>query len=151
MQKEILLGLLDQNKKNCYSTFKNITPENSPLKLNQKTASIGFIYRHIGETANILSDFLGAETNVENTTIGQSDTGQHYDLETSRALIEQSYKVLEDIIKNTPDADWLEEIETSFLGTLPRIRVFSIILFHNSHHCGQIASAIVKGDPYGIS
>ncbi|WP_166919931.1 DinB family protein [Flavobacterium poyangense] len=146
MQKEILLALLDQNRFNCHATFKNITLENSHFKLNEKTASVGFIYRHIGETAIILGQSFGIATTVENTTIGQSDTGKEYDLQTSHAYLEQGFKILEDTIKNSSDSDWLEETEAPFLGTLSRIRLFSIILFHNSHHCGQIASAIVKGN-----
>jgi hypothetical protein len=146
MQKQILLDLLDHNRFVCNATFKNITPENSHFRLNKKTASVGFIYRHIGETANILGAFFGIKTDVENTTIGQSDTGKHYDLQTSHTFMEQGYKTLEDVINNSSDQDWFEEVETSFLGTVPRIKLLSIILFHNSHHCGQIASAIVKGN-----
>ncbi|MDX6188671.1 DinB family protein [Flavobacterium sp. Fl-318] len=146
MQKEMLLALLDQNRSNCYATFKNISAENIRFRLNEKTASVGFIYRHIGETALILGQSFGIETNVENTTIGQSDTGKEYDLQTSRALLEQGYKALEAVIENSSDKDWFEETEAPFLGTVSRIRLLSIILFHNSHHCGQIASAIVKGN-----
>ncbi|MBS7252355.1 DinB family protein [Flavobacterium branchiicola] len=146
MQKQILLDLLDHNRFVCNATFKKITPENSRFRLNEKTASVGFIYRHIGETANILGEFFGVKTDVENTTIGQSDTGKNYDLQTSHTFMEQGYKTLEDLIKNSSDQDWFEDVETSFLGTVPRMKLLSIILFHNSHHCGQIASAIVKGN-----
>lgn len=146
MQKEILLSLLDQNRKGCRATFKHINEENIHFRLTEKTASVGFIYQHIGETANILGQSFGFETNVENTTIGQSDTGKNYDLQTSHQLIEQGYTILEDAIQNCADTDWLEEIEAPFFGAIQRIRLFSIILFHNSHHCGQIASALVKGN-----
>ncbi|KAF2082999.1 DinB family protein [Flavobacterium sharifuzzamanii] len=146
MQKEILFGLLDQNRKGCQATFKNITEENATFRLTEKTASVGFIYQHIGETANILGQAFGTETNVENTTIGQSDTGNKYDLETSHQLIEQGYQMLENTIKKSLDSDWFEEIEAPFFGKIQKLKLFSIILFHNSHHCGQIASAIVKGN-----
>ncbi|MDQ8014456.1 MAG: DinB family protein [Flavobacterium nitrogenifigens] len=146
MQKEILFGLLDQNRKGCQATFKNITEKNATFRLTEKTASVGFIYQHIGETANILGQAFGTETNIENTTIGQSDTGNKYDLETSHQLIEQGYQMLENTIQKSLDSDWLEEIEAPFFGKIQKLKLFSIILFHNSHHCGQIASAIVKGN-----
>ncbi|MES2417074.1 MAG: DinB family protein [Bacteroidota bacterium] len=148
MQKEILLEILDQNQSNCAFTFKDINEENINFRLNENTASVGFIYRHIGETTNTLGRFLGMETDVMDTTMGQLDNGQRYDLEMSHKLMEQGYKMLAALIKNLPDEDWLEEVEASFFGKISRIRLFSIVLFHNSHHCGQIASAIVKGKAY---
>jgi hypothetical protein len=47
--------------------------------LNDKTASIGFIYRHIGETMNLFGQFFGIPTDVINTTMGQTDIGQVFD------------------------------------------------------------------------
>lgn len=145
MQKDILLEMLEQNRFNCSYTFKDINTENVNFRLNEKTASVGFIYRHIGETTNTLGQFLGFEIDVQPTTIGQTDIGKKYDLETSHLLFEQGYARLKDIIKNTPDKDWLKEIDTPFLGKTSKTKLLSFILFHNSHHCGQIASAVVKG------
>jgi uncharacterized damage-inducible protein DinB len=145
MQKEILSQLLGQNHKDCSYFCKNINAESIDFRLTEQTASVGFIYRHIGETANLIGQFFGYETTVEGTTIGQKDTGQQYDLETSRMYFEKGYNILEELIADTSDKEWLEEIETPWFGKISRIKLFSVLLFHNSHHCGQISSALLKG------
>jgi uncharacterized damage-inducible protein DinB len=148
MQKEILLQLLEQNRKDCSHFCKNINAENIDFRLTEQTASVGFIYRHIGETANLIGQFFGYETTAEGTTIGQIDTGKHYDHETSRMYFENGYNTLEKLVTDTPDKEWLEEIETPWFGKISRIKLLSILLFHNSHHCGQISSALLKGEKY---
>lgn len=145
MQKEILIQMLEQNRMDCSHFCKNINAENSNFRLTEQTASVGFIYRHIGETANLIGEFFGYETDVQGTTIGQKDTGIQYDLEISRAYFENGYNTLKKLILNTTDTEWLEEIDTAWFGKTSRIKLFSILLFHNSHHCGQISSAILKG------
>ena len=145
MQIRILLEILEQNRFNSSVTFKAINNDNVNFRLNEKTASVGFIYRHIGETINTLGKDLGFETNVEDSTMGKTDTGKKYDMETSAKFVEQGYNQIENVIKNSADKDWLEEIETTLFGKISKIRLLSIILFHISHHCGQMASAIVKG------
>ena len=148
MQKEILLQLLAQNRKDCSHFCKNINAENIDFRLTDQTASVGFIYRHIGETANLIGQFFGYETTVEGTTIGQKDTGKQYDFETSRMYFENGYNTLEKLVADTEDKEWLEEIETPWFGKISRIRLLSVLLFHNSHHCGQISSALMKGKKY---
>lgn len=148
MQKEILLQMLEQNRKDCSLFCKNINAENIDFRLTENTASVGFIYRHIGETTNLIGQFFGYKTDVEGTTIGQKDTGKQYDLETSRMYFENGYNTLEKLVTDTSDQAWLEEIETTWFGKISRIKLLSILLFHNSHHCGQISSAIAKGKKY---
>ena len=70
MTKHLLKDLLDQNLKTCSYTFKEIDQKNSTLRLNDDTASVGFIYRHIGEIMHLISQFFGIPTSVQNTTIG---------------------------------------------------------------------------------
>jgi uncharacterized damage-inducible protein DinB len=115
------------------------------FRLTEQTASIGFIYRHIAETTNLIAQFLGYETDIEGTTMGQEDKGIRYNLETSRMYFEEGYNTLNKLITNTTDDEWLEEVDTTWFGKISRIKLFSILLFHNSHHCGQISSAILKG------
>lgn len=145
MQKEILLQMLEQNRIDCSHFCKNINAENIDFRLTEQTASVGFIYRHIGEIINLIGEFFGYETEVEGTTIGQKDTGIQYDLEISRAYFENGYSTLEKLVLNTADNEWLEEVDTTWFGKTLRIKLFSILLFHNSHHCGQISSAILNG------
>ena len=77
--------------------------------------------------------------------MGESDSGREYDLKTSRNIFEQGYKTLEKLVNETNGNDWLEEIETPWFGKISRIKLYSLTLFHNAHHCGQIATAIKKG------
>lgn len=145
MQKEILFQMLEQNRTNCSLSINTINAENVENRLTAQTASVGFIYRHIGETANLIGQYFGYQTDVEGTTIGQEDAGKQYDLGTSHMYFEEGFTMLEKLINETSDKEWLEEVETLWFGKISRIKLFSFTLFHNSHHCGQIASAIVKG------
>lgn len=148
MEREILKQILEQNHKDCSYFCNKINTENIEFRLTEQTASAGFIYRHIGETMNLIGQFFGYATTVEGTTMGQKDTGKPYDLETSRLLFEQGYNILERLINETSDKEWLQEIETPWFGNISRIKLFSLTLFHNSHHCGQISSIVVKGKKF---
>lgn len=147
MHKPILLDMVKQNQFTSHFCFDRITEENANLRLNEGTASVGFIYRHIAETINLFAQMLGTPTDVKNTTIGQSDTGQHYDVSHSRALIERGYRVLNDLVETSTEDDWLKPVETPFFGTVSRIRLFAHTLFHTSHHAGQISLTLSRGKP----
>ena len=145
MQKEILLEIVKQNQFTSHFSLDRVSEENATLRLNNKTASIGFIYRHIGETMNLFGQFFGIPTDVINTTMGQTDIGQVFDVEYSRQLISRGYGVLRDLVENSADEDWLKPVDTPFFGTVTRIRLFAHVLFHNSHHTGQISMTLAKG------
>jgi DinB superfamily len=138
MQKEILLEILKQNQFTSHFSLDRVSEENASLRLNDKTASVGFIYRHIGETMNLFGQFFGIPTDV-------IDTGQVFDVEHSRQLISRGYGVLRDLVENSADEDWLKPVDTPFFGTVTRIRLFVHVLFHNSHHAGQISMTLAKG------
>jgi uncharacterized damage-inducible protein DinB len=145
MQKDVLLEIVKQNQYTSSFSFSRITQQNSGLRLNDRTASIGFIYRHIGETINLFSQFLGIPTDVRNTTMGETDTGQHFDIGYSRDLVERGYKVLEELVQDSSDEEWLKPVDTPFFGTVSKVRIFAHALFHTSHHAGQIALTLAKG------
>lgn len=145
MQKEIFLEIVKQNQFTNHFCFDRITEENASLRLNDGTASIGFIYRHIGETINLSGQFFGIPTDVRNTTIGQTDNGQHYDVSHSRALIERGYQMLKVLIEDSTEEDWLKPVDTPFFGTVSKVRLFAHILFHTSNHAGQISLTLAKG------
>ncbi|HEY4010656.1 MAG TPA: DinB family protein [Acidobacteriaceae bacterium] len=145
MQREVLLQIVEQNRFTSHFSFDRITQENAALRLNDRAASIGFIYRHIGETVNLFGQFFGIPTDVTNTTMGQTDHGQPFDVEYSRQLIARGYESLRSVVENSNDEDWLHAIDTPFFGTVPRIRLFAHVLFHTSHHAGQISLTLSKG------
>ena len=145
MTKHLLKDLLDQNLKTCSYTFKEIDQKNSTLRLNDDTASVGFIYRHIGEIMHLISQFFGIPTTVQNTTMGEKDTGKIYQWEESKKLVEDGYQILQDLVENLSEEEWMETIETPFFGPISRIKLFGHILYHNSYHCGQITLALKRG------
>jgi uncharacterized damage-inducible protein DinB len=145
MHKDVLVEIVRQNQFTSHFSFERVTEETAKLRLNDNTASIGFIYRHIGETLNLFGQFLGAPTDVQNTTIGQTDNGQHHDISQSRELIERGYQMLRDLIENSAEEDWLKPVETPFFGTVSRARLFAHALFHTSNHAGQISLTLSKG------
>ena len=145
MQKEILLLTLEQNRFTNHFSFDRVSEENATLRLNDGTASIGFIYRHIGETMNLFGQFFGIPTDVVNSTMGQTDNGQVFDVDYSSQLISRGYGMLKNLIESSAEEDWLKPVDTPFFGTVPRIRLFAHILFHNSHHAGQISMTLAKG------
>ena len=145
MDKNILHEMIRQHQVTSHFSFDRVTEENAGLRLNEGTASIGFIYRHIAETINLFAQMLGTPTDVTNTTIGQKDTGQRYEVSRSRELIERGYRTLEDLVETSSEADWLKPVETPFFGTVSRIRLFGHTLFHTSHHAGQISLTLARG------
>jgi len=148
MEKQFLKTLLEQNKMTSSFAFNKISNENAGLRLTQQAASIGFIYRHIGETIHLFGTFFGVPTDVQNTTIGQSDNGQGKNIEESKQLVEDGYHLLQELIDNTPGKDWIKTIDTPFFGTIPRLKLFGHILFHTSHHTGQISMTLSRGKDF---
>jgi uncharacterized damage-inducible protein DinB len=145
MQRDVLLEMVKQNQHTSHYSLDRITDENASLRLNENTAPIGFIYRHIGETIHLFGQFLGVPTEVKNTTIGQTDTGLYHDVSQSRELVERGYQMLEDLVKNSSDEDWLKPVDTPFFGTVSRARLLAHTLFHTSNHAGQISLTLAKG------
>lgn len=143
--KEIFKDLLAQNILSCSFSLNMIEKANISTKLNEKTATVGFIYRHIGETMLLFGYFFGIPAEIQNTTMGKQDEGQGKGLEESKILIEKGYKMLGDIIESTSNEGWSEIIETPFFGAVSRAKLFAHILYHNAYHSGQIGLAIKKG------
>ncbi|HLY72121.1 MAG TPA: DinB family protein [Puia sp.] len=146
MEKEILRNILAQNKMTSSYSFNRVSNENAGFRLNKQAASVGFIFRHIGETMHLFTTFLGLTTDVQGTTMGKTDTGQGKNAEESRQLVNRGYDLLEQVVETTREKDWLTTIETPFFGRVTRVRLFSHILFHNSHHAGQIALSLSRGN-----
>ena len=145
MGKEIFRELLVQNRLSCSFSLDMVNSENVSKSLNENTSSVGFIYRHIGETMLMFGYFFGKPSEVQNTTLGKSDEGQGNDFEESKRFIDAGFDMLEEIIETTPDSGWSDIIETPFFGAVSKARLFAHILYHNAYHAGQIALAIKRG------
>ena len=145
MQKEVLLDMLAQNRTTCSFAFNEVRDENANLRINEETASIGFIYRHVGEMMNLFGLFFGLPVQIQNTTMGQLDTGQGQNTEVSQGLVEAGYDMFQTYVETTADEAWHDPIETPFFGTVSRARLFSHVLFHNAHHAGQISLTLSRG------
>ena len=144
MEQSLFKEFLAQNIQSCSYAFDAITEETSSYRLNENTSSVGFIFRHVGETMLLFGHFYGFPTDATNTMMGKQDTGQGKDLGTSRELLQKGYALLEQIITSTTDAAWFEPVETPFFGRVSKARLFSHILYHNSYHAGQIALTIKR-------
>ena len=142
---EIFRDLLQQNILSCSFSLNMVNSENISKSLNENTSSVGFIYRHIGETMLMFGYFFDKPIEVQNTTLGKQDEGQGNNFEESRKLIADGFKMLEEIIETTPTSGWSDIIQTPFFGAVSKARLFSHILYHNSYHSGQIALAIKRG------
>ena len=145
MQKAVLLDMLAQNRTTCSFAFDQITDENVHLRLNEETASIGFIYRHVGEMMNLFGLFFGLPVEPQNTTLGQIDTGQGQNRDVSQDLVETGYAMFEAYVETTADDAWHYLIETPFFGPVSRGLLFSHVLFHTAHHAGQISLTLSRG------
>lgn len=147
MEQEIFKDLLIQNQTSCWFAFNEINDKNADYRLNEHAASVGFIYRHVGEMMNMFGFFFSVPTEVQNTTMGRPDEGQGKNLEESRQLVEKGYALLQNIIDSTPNGGWSEPIETPFFGTVSKARLFAHVLYHNSYHAGQIGLTLKRGKP----
>ena len=144
MEQSLFKELLAQNSQSCSYAFDAITEENKNYRLNEGAASVGFIFRHVGETMLLFGYFFGIPKDATNTTMGKQDTGQGKDIHTSKELLAKGYALLEQIITSTPAEGWFEPVETPFFGTVSKARLFSHILYHNSYHAGQVALTIKR-------
>ena len=114
MQKELLQNMVSQNQVTSSYSFDKITQENSDLRLTPKAASVGFIYRHIGECIHLFCSFFNVPTEVQNTTIGKTDEGQGKNVEESRRLVAEGFAKLHQLVKTQPDEYWLGTVDTPF-------------------------------------
>jgi hypothetical protein len=53
--RDALLEMVKQNQFTSHLCFDKVTDSNASLRLRDGAASIGFIYRHIGETMNLFA------------------------------------------------------------------------------------------------
>ena len=86
MQKEISLNTLEQNKMTSSFAFEKISAENAEFRLDEKTVSARFIFRHVAETIHLFGQFLGTATDVPNTTSAKPTKGRAKTLRRAKRL-----------------------------------------------------------------
>ena len=145
MENSFLSSFIEQNKKDCLSIIDKIDEYNAGFRLSKNTSSAGYLIRHIGEVTNGIAVILGYKNQITYLTINKIDSGEKYNIETSKLLFNSGYLYLAQLIESSKTNFWNEEIQTTWFGNISRVRVLSILLFHNSHHCGQISTTIKKG------
>jgi uncharacterized damage-inducible protein DinB len=78
--------------------------------------------------------------------MGQADRGLEFPIAIRQQLIAEGYSKLENFVKEMPDSGWADPVDTPFFGRVSKARLFYHILFHNSHHAGQISLTLAKGN-----
>jgi uncharacterized damage-inducible protein DinB len=53
--------------------------------------------------------------------------------------------MLQSVVETSTDESWLEPVDTPFFGPVSRARMLAHVLFHASHHAGQISLTLSKG------
>ena len=114
MEQVLFSDLLIQNQTRCQIAFNEITDQNKGYRVNEQAASVGFIYRHVGETMTMFGYFFGVPPAVQNTTMGTMDEGQGENLDECRKLVDAGYALLQRIVDNRPGAAWPDPVETPF-------------------------------------
>lgn len=143
-QQTLLNELIAQNQLTCSFALDQVNKDNLNWKLNDRAASIGFIYRHIGEIINMFGYFLERPSQAQNTTMGQEDTGQGINFDQSLELINSGYAMVQELVNEKADDWWMQEIDTPFFGKVSKLRLFAHILYHNAHHSGQISMTLSR-------
>lgn len=144
--RDILLALLDQYILSNSFALNQLKPENGSLKLNDQSASAGFMLRHMAETTDLFGFFPGLPPRFGNTTMGASDTGQGREVEESHEMLRLSLEKLREYLLTASDGELQQDIDTPFFGTVSRLRLIGHVLFHNSYHSGQIGLTLRRAE-----
>ncbi|TAE29637.1 MAG: DinB family protein [Cytophagales bacterium] len=146
MTGQLLSNLWRINQATIMGPINKMTPETYRHRLTPETASAGFIALHTAEAMhNFARMIFGRPVDIQTRAVGGvSDTGLDIDLDELKQFVADSFAMVAEQIKQTPDEQWAEVIPTPF-GDTPRMGVLAFLMHHNSYHAGQIAQAVKKG------
>ena len=146
---ELVTQLWQFNQSAASGSIRKLTPENYRNRLTPETASAGFIALHSAETMHRFAVMLfGRELSIELQAAGGiSDDGRLLDLATVKQLIEDSYAMIADHIRQAGETQWTELVQSPF-GEVSRMQLLTFLMHHNSYHAGQIAQATKKGKEF---
>ncbi|WP_080239187.1 DinB family protein [Spirosoma rigui] len=152
MTTELLANLWRINQATAAGPIQKLTADTYRHRLTPDTASAGFIALHTAEAMHSFATMLfGREMTIQPQAMGGvSDDGRPLDLATIQSMVTDSYAMIADHIRQTPDEQWAEVIKTPF-GDTPRMGVLAFLMHHNSYHAGQITQAVKKGRPFEMT
>ena len=144
--KNHLTGLWNNTQKRLTSTLEKLTDEHLRFKLNDTTASLGFLMLHIGESQMSLANiFYGAVPDFKATySYAATDDGKEIPLALIRKTLTESGEVVLEAIEKFSDAQWAETVDTRF-GALSRFDALAFIINHSAYHHGQAVLTLKRG------
>jgi uncharacterized damage-inducible protein DinB len=146
---EQLIALWLEARTRFTNVLNQLTEEDLTKKLGDFPNSPGFLIRHIGDVERLFAKNVFGAKDVKviaKTVIDKRDTGEWSNLDELKAYVEESRRLLEDIVSEQSESDWEEFIATHEFGTKTKAEAFGRIVSHTTYHAGQLA--IVK--KYGI-
>lgn len=151
MTTELLTQLWQFNQSAASGPIRKLTPETFRNRLTPETASAGFIALHSAEIMHRFAVMLfGRDLSIELQAIGGvADDGRLLDLATVKQLVDDSYAMIADHIRQTDDSAWTELVQSPF-GEVSRMQLLTFLMHHNSYHAGQIAQATKKGKEFAL-
>lgn len=139
---EILLSLWIESRTRFTNILTQIKEEDLSKRLENKTNSIGFLIRHIGDVELLFAKNVFGDSSVKviaKTVIDKADSGEWTDLRALKAYTSESFERLKAIVQQQNDEDWESAISTQEFGTKTKAEAFGRIVSHTAYHAGQMA------------
>ncbi|MBN8826242.1 MULTISPECIES: DinB family protein [unclassified Spirosoma] len=151
MTTEFLSQTWQMAQASAQGPMRKLTPDNYRYRLTPETASAGFIALHTAEVMHRFAKIMfGREVSIPLQAVGGvSDDGRELDLAEIQQKLDDSFALIADHVRQTPDEQWAEIVSSPF-GDIPRMQVLVFLMHHNSYHAGQIAQAIKKGQEFPV-
>lgn len=152
MTTEFLSQIWQMSQGPALGPTRKLTAANYRNRLTPETASAGFIALHAAEVMHRFAFMLfNRQVSIPIQTMGgASDEGKPLDLASVQQLVEESFALVGDHIRQLSDADWSGAVQSPF-GELSRMQLLVFLIHHNSYHAGQIAQAAKKGQVFDLT
>ena len=138
MISDLLLRLWHISQQRLRAALDKVTPENARYRPTPRTASAGFIFRHVAETQLLLAKLLlGTEAELALFTRRANDEGRVIPLEDIRDLMQLSAEKVSQRISETEEEYWTELLENQF-GIPDRIGAVAFLIHHSMYHTGRL-------------
>ncbi|MEX1193052.1 MAG: DinB family protein [Brumimicrobium sp.] len=122
--------------------MENLSEADMSKTLGEKSNSIGFLMRHIGDVELLFAKNVFGNKDVKvkaETVIDGEDTGKWTDADELLQYIKDSYSQLLATLENVSEDEWEEEVETKEFGKKSKAEAFARVVSHTAYHAGQIA------------